>query len=1070
MNSHLQKTFTLISFLCFFWAGSSIAQTPGGVSTNPRIWLKANSGTTPGTKLSTWENQSNDSIHTVQPVLESQPSILNNTINYNSSISFDGNNDYLAIENLHYNNTNQIQNLVVFTVFKTDYNQGGTHENWSFLDFDRSEYFNFFVRPDNGRMGFAWTNHEVGKDSIHDNYGRRGGLNNNSAHLGVAIFDGDLINDTKIRVDGYEDYSADRVATGNYIGTGTNRFGFVGDGSESGTFNDNRNNKYYHGEIAEIIYFQNQNISATDIEKIESYLAVKYGMSLEHNYLSSSGTLIWDYNTYSTYSKNIVGIGRDDASALHQSKSQNADFNAALIIENTSGFTSNENFLVIGSDNRTGIQTTGVPPGYINKSSRTWRVEETGSNSNYTVQFLLNKLGIPNTGLVTDYALFYNDNDTDFTSGGVLNTNATLSGDTLTFTGIDLNDGYMVLASQIIPPFGASVSSSLWFRADAGITEQGKNIETWQEQSAGIYNAVQNSSDKKPKLKKRGINFKESVSFDGNDDYLAIENKNYKNSGEIENMVVFTVFQTDFEGGESSGNWSFLDFDRSEYFNFYVRGDNGQLGFSNTNANNNIRDNYSNTGGLNDNRPHLGVAIYSSDEVLDTKLRIDGQEDLAIDRESTGIKLGSGNHVRYGFIGDGSEASTFNGDRNNIYYNGEIAEIIYFENQDLSMEDIYKIESYLGLKYNLTLNHDYLDSDGTVIWDYDLDTRFNQNIAGIGRDDVNDWHFRQNQIKDEVLYIGHKSIDSTNEVNPNNFNSNQSFLVWGNNGESTDSLKNDSLPNGVLYRVARTWLAQESGNVGITRLRFDASGLLNTAAAKTNGLTHIGLLVDVDGDFTTGASLILPVSLDISSNTVEFDIDFSPTTGYYFTFTSIDPLNTLLPVELLSFEANLVNSNQVSVEWTTASEVDFDHFEVERSQDGINWEFMASVSPLKGEEYPKNYRVIDQNPFTGVSYYRLIEVNNKKESQELATTVILIEGQESEVKLYPNPTHGITYLEASVAELRFVRIYNAAGFDITQQVPQKSINDTMLELDFTNFSSGTYVVKTAQITKTLQRH
>ena len=322
---------------------------------------------------------------------------------------------------------------------------------------------------------------------------------------------------------------------------------------------------------------------------------------------------------------------------------------------------------------------------------------------------------------------------------------------------------------------------------------------------------------------------------------MAVERLSYNHSNEIQNLVVFTVFKTGYNQGGTHDNWSFLDFDRSEYFNFYVRGDNGKLGFSNANSNSNIRDNYSNTGGLNDNQPHLGTAVYNACEILDTKIRIDGREDYAHNRENTGVNLGTGKDARYGFIGDGSEASSFDGSRNNQHYQGEIAEIIYFENEELTPEEIYKIETYLGLKYNLTLNHDYLNSDGTVIWDYDMNTDFNQDIIGIGRDDLNDWHFRQNKLAQEMISIGHRSIDSSNALNPNNFDSNQSSLVLGSNGIPADSIVRGNLPEGTEYHSARVWLAQKSGNIGTVRLRIDASSLLNSAVTKNNELPYISL-------------------------------------------------------------------------------------------------------------------------------------------------------------------------------------------------------------------------------------
>ncbi|PQL93410.1 T9SS type A sorting domain-containing protein [Apibacter adventoris] len=58
----------------------------------------------------------------------------------------------------------------------------------------------------------------------------------------------------------------------------------------------------------------------TPLERIktESYLAVKYGFTLERSYLDSESHLIWDLDQDKKYSKRITGMIRDDKSGLFQ--------------------------------------------------------------------------------------------------------------------------------------------------------------------------------------------------------------------------------------------------------------------------------------------------------------------------------------------------------------------------------------------------------------------------------------------------------------------------------------------------------------------------------------------------------------------------------------------------------------------------------------------------------------------------------------------------------------------------------------------------------------------------------
>ena len=64
--------------------------------------------------------------------------------------------------------------------------------------------------------------------------------------------------------------------------------------------------------------------------------------------------------------------------------------------------------------------------------------------------------------------------------------------------------------------------------------------------------------------------------------------------------------------------------------------------------------------------------------------------------------------------------------------------------------------------------------------------------------------------------------------------------------------------------------------------------------------------------------------------------------GNPYTIGTIDPINPL-PVELTVFEAVLKNE-LIEVYWETASEINSDYFEVERSKDGVVWETVTQLN------------------------------------------------------------------------------------------------------------------------------
>jgi hypothetical protein len=177
----------------------------------------------------------------------------------------------------------------------------------------------------------------------------------------------------------------------------------------------------------------------------------------------------------------------------------------------------------------------------------------------------------------------------------------------------------------------------------------------------------------------------------------------------------------------------------------------------------------------------------------------------AIDKETTQNDVpdfANVNDARY-WIGrsEGWEAST----------DARIAEIVTYSSRktdtDLTVER-NRIMSYLAIKYGITLgingtSQDYVDSDGTVIWDVDTgvpaNDAFNYDIAGIGRDDISELHQKQSRsvnnapdISDGgsrgqgVLTIGISSIYDTNNLNPSTDLTDKHFLMWGNNGVDLD--------------------------------------------------------------------------------------------------------------------------------------------------------------------------------------------------------------------------------------------------------------------------------------------
>ncbi len=82
-----------------------------------------------------------------------------------------------------------------------------------------------------------------------------------------------------------------------------------------------------------------------------------------------------------------------------------------------------------------------------------------------------------------------------------------------------------------------------------------------------------------------------------------------------------------------------------------------------------------------------------------------------------------------------------------------------------------------------------------------------------------------------------------------------------------------------------------------------------------------------------------------------------------------------LPVSLLHFTVTRLNPNTALLEWATVFEKNNDYFIVERSADGIHYETIGIVQGAGNSQALLSYSFTDSDPFPGINYYRLKQVD-----------------------------------------------------------------------------------------------
>jgi hypothetical protein len=122
---------------------------------------------------------------------------------------------------------------------------------------------------------------------------------------------------------------------------------------------------------------------------------------------------------------------------------------------------------------------------------------------------------------------------------------------------------------------------------------------------------------------------------------------------------------------------------------------------------------------------------------------------------------------------------------------------------------------------------------------------------------------------------------------------------------------------------------------------------------------------------------------------------FSP-----FTLASSSPANPL-PVELVYFRGSLTPENVVLLEWKTASELNNDRFEIERSADGFDFTSLANIAGAGTTSQASNYSYIDMQPLSGTTYYRLKQIDF--DGTFTYSHVVSVKRDEDPFRVYPNP-------------------------------------------------------------------
>ncbi|MBE7169887.1 MAG: T9SS type A sorting domain-containing protein [Williamsia sp.] len=567
----------------------------------------------------------------------------------------------------------------------------------------------------------------------------------------------------------------------------------------------------------------------------------------------------------------------------------------------------------------------------------------------------------------------------------------------------------------------------LWLRADKGVytdagttpATNGQAVQQWNDQSGNGLHATQATLNGRPLFTTTGFNGFPALNFSGISQWMTAGLN--INPSVNPNITIIAVSSTPNFGSATpfSKLWGHDNggYDRS--IGFDPRASSGIFG-------------YFNGAGVGDfpflvgtpaaNEPFSSVAMYTPTHFLGYLQGVIGANDTASNGDGEAVfSIGAVNSA-------GIEA-----------WSGNIVELIAYDTI-LSEAQKINVENYLSSKYSTSIvgNDIYrMDNAGAGNFDYD--------VVGL-----------HHYFTDPVLITTARGTGIITLSNASNLFPGGSYFI-GHNNASLSPVTTD-LPAGIASRLGRIWAGTENdGDIGTLDLSFDLPELSATDPAS------LRLLIDRSGDGNfadeTVASEGVVSGFTRSGNTYTINVNMGD--AQRFTIGSVSTLT--LPVNLRSILVDKVGQTN-KVEWKTERETGFDHFEVQRSEDGTHFYSIGNVQASGSTSAVKDYSFTDNAPLA-VNYYRLKMIDQK--GQFTYSQVVKMIQTNKRFTISPNPATNLVSVTGLDGSGTTIQLMDVNG-KLLEQVKTTGLQHTFY---LTKYPKGVYHIKVSsakdQFTETI---
>ena len=168
----------------------------------------------------------------------------------------------------------------------------------------------------------------------------------------------------------------------------------------------------------------------------------------------------------------------------------------------------------------------------------------------------------------------------------------------------------------------------------------------------------------------------------------------------------------------------------------------------------------------------------------------------------------------------------------------------------------------------------------------------------------------------------------------------------------------------------------------------------------------------------------------------------------------------------MDIQARPVENRYIRVDWTTAEEINVSHFEIERSTDGINFQYLTTHAATGNSTTPRSYLIDDQDVIANQYYYYRVKAVDIDGTFDYTNTVVASledKGAPAEdVRLFPNPAFG-NHINLSITSVKDrdinIVVYDMLGRMVHTQASFMQQGMNLFELPVANLAPATYVIK-----------